>query len=916
MRRFISILSGLLAGLLATAAPARVSLSGTVSEGPKDTPLSGVVLALGDDYLWAISDADGHFSIESIQPGTYTLKASCLGYVDWQMEIKLDKDIKDLKIRMFESSLALDEVVVTAQRSSGASTSHSLGRDALNHMQMSSLSDMSALLPGGRTINPDLTSSASFSLRDGGVSSGNAAFGTAVEVDGVRLGNNAGFGAMGGVDTRSISTDNVESVEVITGVPSVEYGDLNSGMVRIHTRKGRTPLNVNFSVNPRTYQTSVSKGIELGADAGVLNLSAEWAQASKKIDSPYESYTRRGISVAYSNTFAKVLRFEAGLNGNLGGMNSKDDPDAFSGAWSKGNDNSIRANTSLSWQINKPGITSLKAEASVNFADNKVHNHNYNSNASQLPAVHSRQEGYYLAYRLPLTYFSDQIEDSKELDAAASVKYNWNFNKDSFKSKLKAGVQWKTSGNVGLGEYYQDMSLASNGYRPRPYSDYPFMHNFSAYAEEFVSLPAGRTRIELTAGLRAESVYIKGSDYTGTQTLSPRFNLKWALSDRLSIRGGWGVTEKLPSFYILYPKQEYRDIQIFSFSHGDGKTSSYVYYTQPFSMEFNPELKWQRNSNSELGLDFQANGWKVALVGFYNLTEHPYKLVSNYQPFSYNILSVPSDFEKPTDPQIKIDHQTGEVYLRADDNSRWTPMNVKVTDQSFVKTTRQENGTPIHRAGIELTVDTPEIKPLRSSLRLDGSFSWSSTKDQSLGSYYNAGWSHTSLPNRSYQYVGIYPNGGNGSSLVCGKKTSGANANITSITHIPEARLIVTCRVEVSLFTRSLNLPAGSTEALAPSYIMNLDGSVVEFTQAMAEDPQYEHLILKPGNNYVFDQDGYGSYASANLSITKEIGDHVSLSFFANNFTNSRPTVYSMATGIGAIFTPSFYYGLTCRIKF
>ena len=80
----------------------------------------------------------------------------------------------------------------------------------------------------------------------------------------------------------------------------------------------------------------------------------------------------------------------------------------------------------------------------------------------------------------------------------------------------------------------------------------------------------------------------------------------------------------------------------------------------------------------------------------------------------------------------------------------------------------------------------------------------------------------------------------------------------------------------------------------------------------------YEQKIFTQGiiwNIYSFDQDGYGFYCSANLSITKEIGKHVSLSFFANNFTNSRPFVTSMATGVGAIFTPAFYYGLTCRIK-
>ena len=57
-------------------------------------------------------------------------------------------------------------------------------------------------------------------------------------------------------------------------------------------------------------------------------------------------------------------------------------------------------------------------------------------------------------------------------------------------------------------------------------------------------------------------------------------------------------------------------------------------------------------------------------------------------------------------------------------------------------------------------------------------------------------------------------------------------------------------------------------------------------------------------------------YFSANLSITKEIGDHVSVSFYANNFTNSRPFVASYATGVKAVFTPDFYYGLTVRLKF
>ena len=938
MRLVTSILLTLLAWSLG-AAPTGHTLEGVVLDADGNAPLAGVVVTLDGGTLWAVTDEKGQFRLTNVQSGTYTLAASCLGYVDESQSISVKGDMLELKFTLHESSLALKEVVVTAQKGSDAvGTSHTLGRDALNHLQMSSMSDMSSLLPGGKTVNPDLTSSSSFSLRSGGSAAANAAFSTAVEVDGVRLGNNAAFGSMSGVDTRSIAVDNVESVEIVTGVPSVEYGDLNSGMVRIHTRKGRTPLRVSFSVNPRTYQTSVSKGVDLQKDRGVLNVSAEWARATKKLVSPYESYTRTGLSLAYSNTFAGKLRFEAGVTGNLGGMNSEDDPDAFSGEYSKARDNALRANTSLTWQLNRSWITSLKFEGSVNYADNRTHDHKFNTYGSVQPAVHAESEGYYLSDRLPLTYYSDQIVDSKELDYAASFKYDWDRRFGDVRSHLKAGVQWKANGNVGQGEWYENPELAANGYRPRPYSDYPFMHNVSYYAEEDLTLPLGSTKLQLVGGLRMETVYIKGSRYEDMNTLSPRFNAKWTLFEGLALRAGWGITEKLPSFYILYPKQEYRDIQTFGFSHGD--SSSYVYYTQPYSVLYNDNLKWQRGRNAEVGIDASFLGTKVSLVGFWNRTLYPYRLSSRYTPISYDILQLPDGYSIPDDPQIKVDSNTGAVYMRGSDSDFWTQMDVKVTDRTFVKSTYQDNGATADRAGAELTVDFPQIEPIFTQLRLDASYNWTRTVDESLAYCYQTGWSHTSIANRSYQYVGIYANGGNSTAVVNGKVTHNLDANLTAITHIPQARLVITCRLEASLLTRSRNLSrynggdyaftvsegsktatggniydGDSYTAVWPVAYMDLDGNVHEFTAAEAALPEFQNLIIKSGNAYTFARDGYPAYFSANLSITKEIGEHVSLSFFANNFTNSRPYVISMATGVGAIFTPSFYYGLSCRIK-
>ncbi|MBR5141605.1 MAG: TonB-dependent receptor [Bacteroidales bacterium] len=939
-RRLLIMLLTLFVAAVASGAPKGRLVEGRVLEAKTEAPVVGAAVRIGNDYLWTTTDIDGNFTFENVQPGGYVLEASCLGYVNASVEIDVRKDVVDIVLKLHESSLALDEVVVTAQKAKdGLGTSHSLGRDALNHLQLSNTTDIAALLPGGKTVNPDLTTENAFSLREGGAATGNAAFGTAVEVDGVRLGNNASFGEMGGVDTRSVAVDNIESIEVITGVPSAEYGDLNSGMVKINTKKGRTPTNVTFAVNPRTYQASVSKGIDLQEDNGILNLSAEWARAVKKLISPYESYNRTGITLNYSNNFANSLRFEAGFSGNIGGMNSKDDPDGYTGEYEKERDNVFRANTSLSWMLNKDWITNLKFDASVNFNDNLYRFHKYESYASNQPAVHAEKEGYYIADRLPLTYFSDQIIDSKELDFAASVKYNWHKRWDGYKSVLKAGVQWKANGNVGQGEYYEDPSLAANGYRPRPYTDYPFMHNLSVYAEEDIAIPVAETKLEITAGLRMENVFIRNSLYNNKTTFSPRFNAKWQLADGLSIRGGWGITEKLPSYYILYPKQEYRDIQTYGFSHGE--QTSYIYYTQPYTVVYNPDLRWQRNSNSEFGIDASFGGFKMSLVGFYNITKGPYNFQNVYEAYSYDILQRPEGFTMPDNPQIIVDEQTGMMYVRGNDDEYWTPMEVKVTDQTFAKSTKQNNGADVKRAGAELIVEFPEIKPLRTTFRLDAAYTYTKYLNEQLSAYYQNGWSHTSLPNRSYQYVGIYANGGSNTAVANGKTTQNLDANLTAITHIPQARLIITCRLEATVLRRSRNLseyngaayaftvtedgntPTGgniydgnSYTAVYPVSYMDLDGNVHPFTAAEAADPAFANLIMKSGNAYTFAQDGYGMYMSANLSITKEIGDHVSLSFFANNFTNSRPYVKSLATGVGAIFTPAFYYGLTCRLKF
>ena len=330
-------------------------------------PVEFVAVILKDSRQWAVADADGRFTIGNVYPGENVISASCLGYVPVEKNITVRGDITGYEIFMDEDNLMLESVVVTAQdNGNSATTSRIVDRTALDHVQMLNVTDIAGLLPGGTTSNPALTSAHRFEIRSGGAAeSGNPTFSTAVEVDGVRLSNNASFGDAAGVTTNNIASSNVESVEVISGVASVEYGDMSSGIVKINTRKGVTPYMVTLSTNPRTKQVSLSKGFSLGesrsgASAGVLNTSLEYTRAISSQMSPYSSYDRKQLSLTYSNTFSRgalaqtPLRLSASLTGNLGGYDTKADPDTFLDTYTRQRDNVYRGGVTLGWLLSKP----------------------------------------------------------------------------------------------------------------------------------------------------------------------------------------------------------------------------------------------------------------------------------------------------------------------------------------------------------------------------------------------------------------------------------------------------------------------------------------------------------------------------------------------------------------------------------
>ena len=970
------------------------SISGVVLNKDTGKPVDYATVVLTATEQWAVADANGNFTIQNIQPGKNTISISCLGFVTDTKEIVITKDIPKYQIYLAEDNLTLESVVVTAQdNSNSATTSRTIDKTALDHIQMLNVADATSLLPGGATRNPDLLSDQIFNIRSGDSGeTGNVSFGTAVEVDGVRLSNNGSFASfstagVSGAAVNNVASTNVESIEVITGVPSVEYGDMTSGVVKINTRKGRTPYIITMSTNPNMKQISASKGFGLGetksgASKGILNASLEYTRATSDQRSPYESYDRKQVQLTYSNLFDRgilsetPLRFSISASGNLGGMDTKADPDAFSENRTTVRDNSFRGNFDFDWLLSKKWITNVELSGSVVYSDKHSREHQNVDWAQDSPAIHGTEEGYYVAQYYdenpdaavilrPRGYwYSTMCVDDRPVSYSLKLKANWARQFGDINNKLKVGLDWSGDGNFGIGQYTENMSTAPDFWEYR-YCDVPFMNNVAAYIEENITIPIGETRLNIIAGLRNDNTIIRNSAYGTTSGLSPRFNLKYTILSpknrwnktvrELSFRASWGVAAKLPSYSILYPVPTYTYLNTFtSTSSADGSAYS-AYYIIPQTIAYNPELRWQKNQQAEIGFDIDLAGNKISLAAYYNRTLDAYRLSNDYERFTYNYTSIESLNACPIPAENRrftVDRNTGIVTV-SDVTGASEDVTLAYSERKRFNelTYANNNVNPITRYGLEWVVDFKRIQPINTTIRLDGSFYGYHSLDENIEAYsYNG----TGADGEPYKYIGYYVGG---RSLSNGRENSQLNTNLTITTNIPKVRMIVSLRLEATLYkySRFLSGKSDGDRSLVLSdgadILSVTDGSIYDGNGYSVVYPEYYTTYDDPttlrnfyedlqqarrtGNtqrysdlarlaystslDYYYNKDLLTPYFSMNFSVTKEIGDIASVSFYANNFFNNFSRIRSTRTGdyVSATdYITNFYYGLTLRLKF
>ena len=984
----------LLLGFITEARAQAVVLQGKVVDEANGQPIEYASVLIAESGLWAITDGKGAFTIRQVQQGKMTLTVQCLGYRKGTWPMTVTRDVSNLTLRLRQESLKLDEVTVTAKRKHDeATTSYTIDRTTLDNQQILNVSDISTLLPGGKTVNATLMSDTRLSLRSGTQEKGNASFGTAIEVDGVRLDNNATAGETMAASTRTVSASNIESVEVVTGIPSVEYGDLSNGVVKVNTRKGKSPFIVEGKLNQHTRQIALNKGFDLGDRWGILNASAEHARSFSDAASPHTAYQRNILSLHYMNTFLRTttpMTLNIGLTGNVGGYNSEADPDEELDDYSKVRDNVLRANLSLQWLLNKKWITNVSLSGALSLTDRKTENYTSTSSASTQPYIHSMEEGYFMAQDYdkapdasiilgPTGYwyvkgYNDSKPATWNVKLKATQNARFTISGRQWLSHLLAGIDYSGSHNGGRGTYYDDMRYAPT-WREYRYDELPAMHNLGLYIEEKLTIPTARlSTLELTAGLRDDITLISGSDYGTVGSLSPRVNSRYVFwrgqhkrwITTLTLHAGWGKSVKLPSFQVLYPSPSYADRLAFASTSTSDNKSYYAYHTYPSKAIYNAGLRWQYTNQADLGIEMDIKGTRVSISAFSHKTCRSYMSTDRFTPMAYQY-TPPSALDAlgiaVENRLFAIDRHTGIVTVSDATGALPAKTLDAISRRTYAVNSQYVNATPISRYGLEWIIDFAQIRALRTSLRIDGNYYYYKGIDDVLFADIPLGVNSTMTGNQPYQYVGYY----RGSNVTSSGYSAGAavsngalsrqlNLNATLTTHIPKIRLIVALRIESSLYnyrrqlsefadaTRGIVLEKssdyfgqpydGTSEnqfvAIWPEYYTTWDNPDVlipfaeKFTWARDNDQtlynDLSRLVVRSNYAYTMNANRISTYYSANLSITKEIGDHVSVSFYANNFFNTMRKVSSSQTGLESSlfasgYVPSYYYGLSLRLK-
>ncbi len=929
----------------------KVSLSGTVLDSKTQEPLEMVVVSIKELNLWTTTDKNGKFTFKKFSAGSYTIYSSCLGYEDYLRKVELKSNIDSFKLMLKKRSLALKEVVVTAKEGKGNGTSSKIEKSALEHIQPMSLTDVMQLVPGQVSLNPDLGKANQISIREIYGENGPdqmGALGTAIIVNGSPMSNDANLqlvstaksgtgstfdsSAGGGIDLRQISTDNIESVEVIRGIASVEYGEMTSGAVIVNTKAGKSPLRAKVKVDANTKQVYAGKGFLLGGNRGALNFDLDYTNSYNDIRTTSKGYKRLTGQLAYSNVFFKgncPLSFNSKLSLHSTLDEHKQDKDMVREEKERSKDQGASLNINGNWALNKPWITNIKYSLSASYSHQESYVKRLQSINGATPAATALISGENQGKYLENGYYSELNIDGKPINLFGQITANLAGKYGNIYNKFMVGCEWRTNGNDGEGRTF-DMNTpyspgSVNALRPRSYNDIPFLNQYSIFAEEKIKLPIATTSLDIQAGIRVNNLRPKGLFDTRFEfTYEPRLNLKYqilnrknnSLFDDLSIRAGYGINVKNPTLIHFYPDQAYFDKIGFNYYH-NRDTNLVVMTTKVIDNTSNPKLKPAKNTKKELGLDFKINKVSVSLTGFKEKLKNGFSFDEVYDIMEYKKYDDIASVVYPV-------FQNGQIMI---DGSPHT----YTMDTVFNKYTTPKNNYTLTKEGLEYYIDFGRFDAIRTSLIVDGAY----LKTEKITKGDNFYYPNTSWEGKIYPFVGIYAGGE-------GEIRKRFNTNFRFVTHVPDVKMVLSVTAQVVWMEKMQKTYENSKGDVIPYIIdaqgnritgdevynnteygkfvnpieyMDKTGKIYSFMQPDESNPIFDALI-KTDQPKLYIEESYPTTLQVNMRLSKEIGNNLSLSFFANNVFNHRPLVKLDRSDSYIRRNSPFYFGAELKLKF
>ena len=870
-------------------------------------PVSFASIYIQETGSWTSSDENGLFNFKRLEIPFIIIKVQHLGFETYSG--KFDPALftgSELVIKLVPVSYDMDEITVLSKNDNGLTSSSIVSNAAIEHVQPTSLADVMQLIPGNLSANPDLRSAQRISIREIGADN-NSAMGTSIMVDGAPISNDGNLQTFAtsklgdkfsttigsGVDLRQISTDNIESVEVIRGIPSVTFGDLTSGVVLIKTKAGYTPLEVKLKTDPKIKQLTFGKGLSLKSIRSNLNFNFDYLQSFDDIRSKYTVFNRLTAEVGFSKIFdpQKIpLTYNAKVSYYETIDDFKTDPDAMvANERILSKDRGLRFNMYGKWSPELKLLTSLDYSFSASYTHQKSSEEKYRSTSGIQTISTSLTEGENYGLFLPSEQLTGYVIDGKPIAIFGQVTANKFVNfQNGTTNEILYGFDYRLNANYGEGQIYDVANppfISTYTARPRKYKDIPALQNYSVYLEDKLFMVFGKTNLEIQAGVRLNNFQSSGMfrSRLGFYT-EPRLNAQYAflsrknssVFDKLAVGVGIGKTFKAPPLLYLYPDKAYFDLGALSYYVGDPLYNTSVVNTRIYETA-NAELKPSENLKMEASLIFRIKKINGLITFFREDLTNEFDFASNYLFINYNR------------------YNTENIPFGTKPNPATLPVIPTIAPVSYLMPVNNQES---QKSGVEFSFDFGKINSLYTSFTLDGA--WLRTKRISSTIPYQ--YQPPRTASEPMLYVGVYPAGES-------RVSERLNTNLRTVTQVPKLRLIFSGTLQM-LWYDSYYFPEYDE---TPMYLVYSDGTTKEFTPEMRTNPDFIRFVdLKSPNYYL--KEVMPPLLQTNFRLSKEMTDRMKLSFYVNNIVNYRPQYEYKRAGSFVRRNPSVYFGAELKL--